>query len=81
MSRKCCKECPWVTPSNHNRSWSNYVAKMMGLKKSKEPRHACHMITSDVWGMKTIIDESNVCIGAKNSQKTKSNSSPPSADI
>jgi hypothetical protein len=39
------------------------------------------MITSDVWGMKTIIDESNVCIGAKNRQKTKSNANPPSADI
>lgn len=79
MRRKCCKECPWVTNSAHNRSWPNYVAKMMRLKKIKETRHACHMITSDVWGMKTIIDESNVCIGAKNSKK-QSNVYKPSID-
>lgn len=69
MSRKCCKECPWVTRSKHNTSWPNFVAKMKMIKKIHESRHACHMITSDVWGMKTIIDESNVCIGAKNIKK------------
>jgi hypothetical protein len=39
---------------------------MSEIKTIKKTEHACHMITSDVWGMKTIIDESNVCIGSLN---------------
>jgi len=66
MSRRNCKECPWVTRFEHSRSWPKYVSKMSEIKTIKKTEHACHMITSDVWGMKTIIDESNVCIGSLN---------------
>lgn len=71
MNRKCCKECPWKSKSKHNSAWPKYFSKILSIKGDKKFVHACHMVTSDVWGMKTIINESNVCIGAKNTKKQK----------
>ena len=35
--------------------------KFINLGKSN---HKCHMIDSDIWGSKSNIDESNICIGS-----------------
>jgi hypothetical protein len=37
---------------------------MNSLGKIQNNNHACHMITSDVWGFKSEINQKNVCIGA-----------------
>ena len=66
MCRKPCKECPWNTsaPPNIRRAWPVYVEKMESIGKIKNKRHACHMITSDIWGYKENITDNNVCIGS-----------------
>lgn len=61
--RKPCKECPWVTSSTHSEKWPGYVATMEDIGKIKNKKHACHMITSDIWGYKSEINNSNVCVG------------------
>jgi hypothetical protein len=63
--RKNCKECPWVVNNKHNESWPHYVEKMESIGQIKNKKHSCHMITSDTWGYKTKIDNTNVCIGYK----------------
>ena len=56
--RKPCKECPWAIKSDHNERWKGYVEKI-------NRKHACHMITSDVWGYKHEINEKTECTGSK----------------
>lgn len=65
LSRSSCKECPWKNSSGHSKSWSNNVDVMTDLGQIKDRKHACHMITSDVWGYKNKINDSNICIGSK----------------
>lgn len=60
--RKSCKECPWTTTSKHSEVWPNYVESMTSIGKI-DGNHSCHMITTDVWGYKSEINESNVCVG------------------
>lgn len=70
MCRKACKECPWTKNNNHSKSWTGYVKSMTNLGKIENDTHACHMITSDVWGYKNEIGKDNVCIGSlKNDNK------------
>lgn len=59
--RKACKECPWHNKSQHNDSWEGYTKSMEKIGRKK---HACHMITNDVWGYKEEINESNICVGS-----------------
>ena len=63
--RKPCKECPWTKDNPHSKSWPKFVEKLESIDKIKNKEHACHMITSDVWGYKEEINDKNVCIGAK----------------
>ena len=74
MNRKCCGECPWKRTNPHSKKWPGYVHKMSLIGRVKKTRHACHMKTSDVWGIHTIIDEKNVCIGSINVKKTDKSS-------
>lgn len=71
MKRKSCKECPWLkqNKTNHNIKWPNYVNKIKSIGKI-ENGHACHMITSDTWGIKSDINKDNICIGQKINFKT-----------
>ena len=62
--RNPCKECPWLIKSCHNDKWPSYVESVEKTGKIKNKRHACHMITSDTWGYKDEINDSNVCIGS-----------------
>jgi hypothetical protein len=36
---------------------------MRSLRKIET--HKCHMISNDIWGYKSEIDQKNVCIGSK----------------
>jgi len=63
--RNPCKECPWIKSGKHNESWPKYVSQMKNIGKIKKNEHGCHMITSDIWGYGTSIDENNICIGSK----------------
>jgi len=69
MLRSQCSECPWKVKSQHNENFKGYAEKMTEVGQIKESKHACHMITSDVWGYKNEINESNVCIGSLNINK------------
>jgi len=64
IRRKPCKECPWDKENPHSKSWPLYVDKIEGIKKIRDKKHACHMVTKDIWGYKSDIDENNVCIGS-----------------
>jgi hypothetical protein len=35
----------------------------------KIENHSCHMISKDVWGYNTDINEKNVCVGSLERQK------------
>lgn len=61
--RKPCKECPFKNDNRYSLKFRNYVDKMTKIKKIKY--NACHMITSDIWGYQSEINESNVCMGMK----------------
>jgi hypothetical protein len=63
-NRKECKSCPWTNKNPHSESWKKYVDKMTSVGKINK-KHSCHMITSDVWGLKSEINEENVCVGSK----------------
>jgi hypothetical protein len=62
--RKQCKECPWRNENQHSLKFRDYAKKMNSVGKIQNSEHACHMITSDVWGFKSEINQKNVCIGA-----------------
>ena len=62
--RKECKECPWINNNTHSKSWPEYVHTMEVIGQIQNKKHACHMITSDVWGYKEEITEKNVCMGS-----------------
>ncbi len=61
-NRKECKECPWKNKNEHSLKFRKYADVMNKLGKVQN--HACHMITQDVWGYKTEINDKNVCIGS-----------------
>ncbi len=75
MCRKPCRECPWVVDkkSSHDKNWVDHVDVMTKLGQIKDRKHACHMITSDAWGYKNKIEESNVCIGSLNNSINNGN--------
>ena len=60
MCKKPCKECPWVNTNQHSLNFRTYVEKMksIGVKK-----HACHMISADIWGYNSEINDKNKCAG------------------
>jgi hypothetical protein len=60
--RRNCKECPWKNDNPHSLKFREYSEKM-------NKKHACHMIEKDVWGLKTNIDQNNICIGTLNNNK------------
>jgi hypothetical protein len=64
MDRKPCKECPWAKDDSHSKSWPRYVKTIEGIGKIQNKKHACHMITSDIWGYKESITDKNVCISS-----------------
>jgi hypothetical protein len=64
-NRKECKSCPWVNKNPHSKSWKSWADKMTKVGKIENSKHSCHMITPDVWGLKTQITEKNICIGSK----------------
>lgn len=61
--RKTCKSCPWTNTNNHNTKFKTGFEKMRSLRKIET--HKCHMISNDIWGYKSEIDQKNVCIGSK----------------
>jgi hypothetical protein len=63
VKRKCCGECPWKNDSQHNKSWPNYVIKMVEVGKLNNGQHCCHMITKETWNQPT---SENVCVGSLN---------------
>jgi hypothetical protein len=69
-NRKPCKECPWTNNNSHSKSWPNYVNSMESIGQINNKRHSCHMITSDVWGYKSTINDSNICIGSLQTSET-----------
>lgn len=69
MCRKPCKECPFIRDNPHSLKFRQYVDKVRSV--SGKENHSCHMINKDVWGLKTEIDEKNVCIGSKLYSKNK----------
>jgi hypothetical protein len=71
MHRKSCSECPWKNKDSHSQKWPIYVSKISSIRKKYKKVHGCHMKTSDVWGMKTEIDEKNVCVGSLNGKTIK----------
>lgn len=62
--RKVCSECPWKNENEHSLKFRAYVEKMRFIGKVEN--HKCHMISSDVWGYESEIDEKNVCKGHQN---------------
>jgi len=61
--RKQCRECPWSNSNKHSLKFRTYVDKMISIGKIQN--HKCHMISNDVWGYKSEINNENVCIGSK----------------
>jgi hypothetical protein len=61
--RKVCKECPWENENQHNLKFKGYVDKMNSLER--KDGHKCHVISKDIWGYKSDINERNVCMGYK----------------
>jgi hypothetical protein len=61
--RQPCKECPWRNKNQHSLKFRNYVEKMKSI--GKITNHKCHMISNDVWGYKSDINNSNKCVGSK----------------
>lgn len=64
--RKPCKSCPWINDTQHNLKFRTYVDKFEKLGK---PNHKCHSIDSDIWSIKSEVNDKNICIGSK--QRTK----------
>jgi hypothetical protein len=60
---KACKECPWVCNNEYSMKFRKYSSKMSTIGVTK---HACHMITTDIWGYQQKINEKNICRGQKN---------------
>ena len=56
-----CFECPWTNDNNHNKKFREWSEKMYKLGK----KQACHMKTSDLWGIKNEFDSKNDCVGRK----------------
>lgn len=67
--RKPCKECPWTQTNPHSEGWRGYTEKMEKEGYIKNKKHACHMITSDTWGLQNGITEENYCIGSQTTNK------------
>lgn len=65
--RKPCRECPFINNNPFSLKFRGYVDKMRKLDKVED--NACHMITSDIWGFKSEINNKNVCIGSKTFNK------------
>ena len=71
MSKKPCKECPWINDNVHSLKFRSYFDKMksIGVKK-----HACHMTTLDIWGYENKIYIDSLCRGQNlNCKDEKSN--------
>lgn len=66
---KPCKECPWVNANNHSIKFREYTEKMKSLGKIEN--HKCHMISNDVWGYNSDINDKNICRGSKLYSKKK----------
>lgn len=67
--RKPCRECPFANNNPFSLKFRGYVDKMKKLEKVKD--NACHMITSDIWGFSSEINDKNVCIGSKTFSEKK----------
>lgn len=67
MCKKPCKECPWVNTNEHSIKFRTYVDKMISIGKIED--HKCHMVSNDVWGYETPVDEKNICAGSLERQK------------
>lgn len=65
--RKPCKECPWTNTNQHSIKFISYFDRIKSVLKINT--HKCHMISSDVWGYQSEIDEKNVCIGSKKQKR------------
>lgn len=64
--RKPCKSCPWINDTQHNLKFRTYVDKFEKLGK---PNHKCHSIDSDIWSIKSEVNDKNICIGSKQRNK------------
>lgn len=64
MKRNPCKECPHFSNTKYSTRFKMYIKKMSNFGKIEDNHHACHMITNDIWGYKTDINSSNVCVGS-----------------
>ena len=53
--RKNCKECPWQNENQHSLKFRTYVEKMQSMGKIES--HKCHMISSDVWGYHSNVED------------------------
>jgi len=63
--RKRCKECPWGNQYKRSEKWKGYAKELTDKGVIKNGVHKCHMIDSDTWGLKSPVDESNVCVGSQ----------------
>lgn len=68
-NRGPCRECPWVKNNNYSLKFRDILEKMK--YSGKADKHACHMITTDIWGLKSNIDNNNVCVGLINFIRNK----------
>jgi hypothetical protein len=67
-----CKECPWKRSNPHSLKWRKYSKKMQEVGITGELGHACHMKTSDVWGVKSAVTKETRCQGQSSSQSSSS---------
>jgi hypothetical protein len=58
MTKKPCKECPWVVENRHNQTIKNHSIK-------HEKRHNCHMISYEKSGGLWDIKKEYQCVGNK----------------
>jgi hypothetical protein len=67
--RKPCKQCPWTNSNPHSKKFPSYVKSIENIGKIQDKKHGCHMITKDIWGYESKINNKNICVGAKLSFK------------
>lgn len=64
--RKCCNECPWKRKDKHSLQFRERSVIMNGIGVNQ---HACHMISTDIWGLNVEINDKNICLGQKKINK------------
>ena len=68
--RNKCDDCPYIKNGDRykHQSWINMLDNS---PTHCDKIHKCHCITSDAWGIKSPINNSNVCVGRIQYLKSK----------